>query len=246
MKKFLILIFLLNFSILFPRGNFERLSMQEGISLNLVYTMIEDSRGFIWFGTMYGLVKYDGERFTVYRHDPDNPASISFDDVTALLEDRRGNIWIGTWGGGLNKLNPFTEKFERFVYDPAKPKGISENIVWSIAEDKSGSIWISTENSGLNKYDPLTKTFKVYNAENYAKKGLKTNSLGKIFTINDGSLLIGTMNGLLKYNPTDDSFSPFFSDSLNRKSFLNLPISSILEDENYFWIGTPKGLAVIK
>jgi ligand-binding sensor domain-containing protein len=65
---FFLLIFLYN---LYPQTNsvrFETLSLQNGVSLNLTNALLQDSKGYIWFGTMYGLVKYDGKDYTIYHY----------------------------------------------------------------------------------------------------------------------------------------------------------------------------------
>ena len=45
-------------------------------------------------------------RVTRYRHDPQNPASLSDDSIWALHVDRAGVLWVGTFGGGLDRLDP--------------------------------------------------------------------------------------------------------------------------------------------
>ena len=152
--KFLpVVLFCLAFGIkIFPQNNsvrFETLSLQNGVSLNLTYAILQDSKGYIWFGTMYGLVKYDGRNYTTYRNDPMDSTSISFDDIISLFEDSRGNIWAGTWGGGLNKFDPKTKKFTRFLYAKSPDKGLCDNIVWTINEDDSGNIWVGTQREEL-------------------------------------------------------------------------------------------------
>ena len=92
---------------------FERLSLEQGVALDLAYCMLQDRTGFMWFGTMYGLVKYDGRRHTVYKHDPADTSSLSFNDIITIHEDRAGYLWVGTWGGGLNRFDPATESFTR-------------------------------------------------------------------------------------------------------------------------------------
>ena len=120
---------------------FERLSLNQGAALNLTYCMLQDHKGFVWFGTMYGLVKYDGMEYKVYKNIPDSTNSISFDDIISLYEDKNNNIWIGTWGGGLNKLNPDTEHFSRYLTNGNKEGEISGNIIWTICEDDDGNMW---------------------------------------------------------------------------------------------------------
>jgi ligand-binding sensor domain-containing protein len=63
------------------------------------------------------LNRYDAttEQFTHYRHDPDDPNTLSSDNVAALYQDRQGILWIGTDGGGLNSFDPTTETFTRIA-----------------------------------------------------------------------------------------------------------------------------------
>ena len=127
----LILSILILSDYIFPQINsvrFETLSLQNGVSLNLTYALLQDSKGYIWFGTMYGLVKYDGKDYTIYRNDPMDSTSISFDDIISLFEDSKGNIWAGTWGGGLNKFDPNTGKFTRFLYGGSSFKGLVSSV----------------------------------------------------------------------------------------------------------------------
>ena len=67
-----------------------------------VYQILQDRKGFMWFGTKDGLNRYDGLSFRVYKKEN---SSLGRNFITALYEDRRGNIWIGTDGGV-------------FIYDP--------------------------------------------------------------------------------------------------------------------------------
>jgi streptogramin lyase len=73
------------------------------------------------FGTANGLSRYGGSSVKVYRHDPDNPNSLSHNNVRALHADRRGVVWVYTNGGGLNKFDPQTENFTHYRHDPAVP-----------------------------------------------------------------------------------------------------------------------------
>jgi ligand-binding sensor domain-containing protein len=71
---------------------FERISLEHGLSQVTVYSIIQDSQGFMWFGTQDGLNKYDGYNFTVYRHDPENRASLSHNYVISIFEDSGGSL----------------------------------------------------------------------------------------------------------------------------------------------------------
>jgi len=96
---------------------FEHLNSDQGLSQNNITCILQDSRGFMWFGTPEGLNKYDGYTFTVYRNDRANKSSLSSNFITDIIEDTKGNLWIATSGGGLNKFQRETEKFTRYMYD---------------------------------------------------------------------------------------------------------------------------------
>ena len=87
------------------------------MSQSSIFTIIQDKRGFLWFGTQDGLNKYDGYKFTVFKHNPSDSLSISDNWITSLYEDHLGNIWVGTSGGGLNRFDPITEQFQYYMHN---------------------------------------------------------------------------------------------------------------------------------
>jgi len=66
---------------------FEHLGVAEGLSQSVVLCILQDSQGFMWFGTEDGLNKYDGYQFTVYKHNPDNLNSLSGNHIWSIHED---------------------------------------------------------------------------------------------------------------------------------------------------------------
>ena len=218
---------------------FEHLSLDEGAALNLTYCMMQDHKGFLWFGTMYGLVKYDGRDYKVYKNNPEDPNSISFDDIITLYEDSDNNIWIGTWGGGLNKLEPETGKFTRFLNDDRVKNGISDNIIWSICEDNKGNLWLGTETSGVDKYIPGKHLFVSYTHNPDEPKSFPGDHVRYIYKDQDGTLWFCSRTGLLKYDENSDSF-------VSIKSPDNISVNTVIEDENgTLWIGTSGGVYVL-
>ena len=89
---------------------FEHLSSEQGLSQNSVLCILQDQRGFLWFGTEDGLNKYDGYSFTVYKIDIYDTTSISENHILSLCKDHNGILWIGT-EGGLNRYNYSTNSF---------------------------------------------------------------------------------------------------------------------------------------
>src|SRR6266545_7105981 len=117
---------------------FEHLSIEDGLSQNAGLAIFQDSKGYLWIGSQDGLNRYDGYNFKIFKHDPDDPKSISNNSILAIAQDKDGYLWIGTWGGGLNRFDPTTETFVRYHYDSNEPSSLSNDTVTSIKEDSSG------------------------------------------------------------------------------------------------------------
>lgn len=210
---------------------FERISIEHGLSQVTVYSILKDHDGFMWFGTQEGLNRYDGYRFTIFWHDPDNPNSLGFNSVLALMGDRNGNIWIGTFLGGLNRYNTRTGKFFRYQNDPVRASSLSHDLVRSIVEDKAGRIWFATDGGGLNLlvpagdpgkiklpkkgetdtidiYDPKNARFIVVRQEPGQQDGIGSNFIKVLHLGRDGEIWAGTHGGgLTKITWTEPRFN---------------------------------------
>jgi ligand-binding sensor domain-containing protein len=147
--------------VLSENTKFKHLSVDDGLSDNNVSAILQDKEGFMWFGTGDGLNKYDGYKFTVYRHNPNDTNSIGPGNITSIIEDKEGFIWIGT-SGSLSILDKKTGNFKVYKNEPKNPNSLSHNLVNGIIEGREGDMWISTYGGGLNKFDKKTGNFLVY------------------------------------------------------------------------------------
>ncbi len=103
----------------FPDIYFNHLNNIDGLSNNRVNCIIQDSRGYLWIGTLDGLNKYDGYSFHVYKSNPDNNSevSIKINRIGKLFEDSKGFIWMGaSKKGGIQSLNPYTGVFHYYPF----------------------------------------------------------------------------------------------------------------------------------
>lgn len=121
--------------------------------------MVEDQNGFIWLGTISGLIRFDGYEFHHYSKIPGDSTSLSDNFVKSLYLDRSQRLWAGTFGG-LNLYDPVHDNFIRF------PPGITEGtltdgFINDITEDEDGAIWLATYN-GLNKFVPDKRIFEAF------------------------------------------------------------------------------------
>lgn len=144
----------------FTRYYFKNLNIRDGLSQNTVNAILQDSKGFMWFGTKDGLNRYDGLSFRVFKFDASTTKSIGNNFITALYEDRKGTIYVGT-DAGLYVYSPITESFIRFSLRSALGTSI-EHSVTSIISDKNGGIWVSVDSQGLFYYSPSQGTLINY------------------------------------------------------------------------------------
>lgn len=138
---------------------FRKLSNPQNLSHVRVESIVQDTQGFMWFGTWNGLNRYDGYKFKVFKHEPGDPKSLSGVYVYSLFKDHSGNLWVGT-DGFLDRFHPETESFTHYKLDKPSTNGLS-SIVNHISEDSGGKLWLSTRN-GLFRVDPNSGELKNY------------------------------------------------------------------------------------
>jgi PAS domain S-box-containing protein len=170
---------------------FEHLTIDDGLSQNAGLALLQDRQGYLWIGTQDGLNRYDGYTITQFKHDPDNPQTISANSIITLYEDRVGFLWVGTWGGGLNRLDPVTGMFTRYLPDPQNPASLSHPIVTDIFQAESGALWVATL-GGLEKFDPATGAFTHFRHDPQDPATLSSDAISVIAPAADGKLWVGT------------------------------------------------------
>ncbi|HEX6098641.1 MAG TPA: two-component regulator propeller domain-containing protein [Thermoanaerobaculia bacterium] len=160
--------------------SFRRLAIPEDVPAHLCSAIGQDTRGFLWFGTQRGLVRYDGYEHRVFRSEPADPKTLAGNYVRTLLAARDGRLWVGTFSGGLSVFDPRTEAFTRIA-------GLAYDRVEALAEDADGRIWIGTT-AGLDRLDP--RTSRVEHVTQAAVRAVLVDRGGRLW--------IGTRDGLLR------------------------------------------------
>jgi two-component system sensor histidine kinase ChiS len=229
-----------------PRDNdirFERISLEQGLSQSVVMSILQDSKGFMWFATQEGLNRYDGYDFNVYKRNLDDPHSLSDSFVQSILEDTSGALWLGTNSGGLNRFDRQTEQFTRFQNDPANPQSLSHNDVTAICQDGTGALWVGTNGGGLNKLDPETQTFNRYQNDPNDPRSLSNNAVLAVYADPSGVVWVGTLGGgLCRFDPITEEFVTYQNVADDPTSLSNNIVQTIFEDSaGALWIGTFAG-----
>ena len=108
---------------------FNHLTVENGLSHHEVSFVLQDAQGFMWFGTKYGLNKYDGTKMMSFNHDPENSNSLTGDFVWWIQEGKDDTLWIATWERGISRLNLKTGLFTNYQHDENNPKSLG--VIWS-------------------------------------------------------------------------------------------------------------------
>jgi signal transduction histidine kinase/ligand-binding sensor domain-containing protein len=220
-KIFLPCFFILNSCILFAqqtsnRIRFEHLTVADGLPENSVTCMLQDHLGFIWMGTQFGLVRYDGNKLTTFPYSHDNLYGFRGMHVGALFEDQYGDIWIGT-----ENLVRFERSTQRFIQYPDKNSSeFGFEFIQFIHQDKKGFIWTARhikDQNILSRFDPKRSAWAYFNSDQGNPHYIADNGLadindglaedkdGKIWIVTNGQ----NENTLQLFDPNIDNFIPF-------------------------------------
>lgn len=130
-----------------PNHSFKHFNINNGLSQNTVHCILQDTKGFMWFGTKDGLNRFDGTAFKIFKFS--SHGDLRDNVFHHIIEDKNGNIWVAT-EGGIYIYDHRKEKFERFA--PEKNE-IVDGWVSDMIQDPDGDIWISIEEKGVFSYN---------------------------------------------------------------------------------------------
>jgi ligand-binding sensor domain-containing protein/serine phosphatase RsbU (regulator of sigma subunit) len=218
---------------------FNHYTVDDGISQSSVSCILQDSQGYLWFGTQDGLNRFNGYSFERYYHNPLDTTSISDGWVYSITEDAAGNIWIGT-RGGLNKFDKKKGAFEQVLAKPGK-NSIFNNLVYGVTY-YDGMLLINTP-PVLNIMNLQTKVVTQY--KNTLDLEKKTSSYEKSFPVvvdKKKNVWIASAKGLSKFNLSDKKFHNYATVPGDRSSIPDNYINTLYEDnQGEIWIGTTNG-----
>jgi ligand-binding sensor domain-containing protein/signal transduction histidine kinase len=244
-----------------PSISFDCLTLEQGLSQSTVTAIAQDAAGYLWFGTIDGLNKFDGYDFTVYRNDSDDTNSIAGGWITALCLARDGTLWIGTLASGLCRYDSRTGHFSNYglethpVDSPERQRLIAalpftfsylnHYTIKAICEDPSGVLWIGTFGSGLYQFDPKCQSFVHYPFDFIQPNDLAYNIMSLCATRENGhsTLWIGTYGGGLIQWVSGEGFSIYQHDAANPNSLSDNRVMVVYPDSlaDCLWVGTLGG-----
>ena len=211
---------------------FAHVSFGEGQSHGRISSIVEDDQGFLWFATNSGLQRYDGYSLRAFRHDPENPKSLSGSYINALFKDRSGKLWVAS-DEYLERYDPATESFTR---DPSQAKGL-EGWVWHISQDREGMLWLATH-AGLDRLDPATWQTVRYTHRPDDATSLSSDVVTATLEQRDGTFWVATTHGLDIFDRQTGKVTQHFPLPPHPPTSLQVEtVMDLLEDHaNVLWV----------
>lgn len=217
---------------------FTRLSRAQGISQTRAEAIVQDDRGFMWFGTQYGANRYDGHEFRSFRHIEGDARSLCGAYIRTLFEDREGRLWLGC-ERMLDRYEPATETFTHYQFEASASSDLGATPR-HINEGRDGMLWVATGH-GLYRLDPLSRQSVRFLHDAADPASLSSSDVKSTFIDRGGTLWVATSEGI-------DAFDPNTA-----RVTLHVPLRepremSMLEDRaGVFWIiyASDNGLAAL-
>jgi signal transduction histidine kinase/ligand-binding sensor domain-containing protein len=227
-------------------GEFARYAHERGnprsIAGNTVWTIHQDRRGVLWFGTQDGWLSR-------YNRTTDDFASVRVgrkDTVVAnarinfIHEDRYGHLWVGTWQGGLDVFDTRSGTSRHLSTDPWDEESIGGGQVASVCEDSAGALWFGTGSSGISLYDKGRQKFRVYRHHALDRGSLSWDGVTAFWEDKGKGLWVGTMRGGIDFLAASSSaFVHHKHSPTDPRSLSSDQVTSLSgRDQRYLWVGT--------
>jgi len=160
-KAYFTLLFLLYLHCVFAQQHyqhFDKFTIQDGLPSNVIYSLLQDSKGYLWVGTTNGLAKYDGYKFTVFKQT-DDENSIKGHKIETIFEDSAGYIWVGS--SCLSKYNREKDTWESYTFHKEGKKSSSNDFIRSIIQENDSILWLSSLN-GIIRFNKKTDNYRFF------------------------------------------------------------------------------------
>jgi len=215
-----------------------KITDEKGEDPGATFSIVEDSVGFIWFGTVDGLYRYDGFNYKVYRNQKNNPNSLAWNTIRAMCMGKDNKLWIGTQGAGLDCFDLTHETFHHYPCRESQSGGITGSDIWALTMDRTGNIWVGVVGNGVDMLDCVTNKFTHYNILPESAMVNDKITIRALHEDREGIIWVGTDKyGLSALDPKTGKVKNYQHEPANNYSLLSNEIRDIFEDEKgHLWV----------
>ncbi|MBD2756770.1 hybrid sensor histidine kinase/response regulator transcription factor [Spirosoma validum] len=214
------------------------------LSTQTVRTILPDTKGNFWVGTMAGLyiIAQDGSRVRTLTNQPADPNSLSDNSVRSLFRDQDGSFWIGTYYGGVDMYSPLARQFGSF-----RPLDRRGGMPFKIASAmipayNTNQLWLGTEDRGLFLVNRDKTIARQYTHDPKNPQSLANDKVKCLLTDGANGLWIGTIKGLNYLDLRKQTMARFLHEPNNPHSLPNDRIYDLKRDkQGALWILTNRG-----
>jgi len=201
--------------------------------------IIQDSRGFIWFGGDNGLYRYDGYELKAYLHDLEDENSIGATPVNWICEDRSGVLWVAVGDAGLDRFDRITGHFTHYRHDHTDSASLSNNSLRAIIQTHDGNLWTGSL-GGTDEFDPEHPVFKHHQHNPQESVSINSNDVSTLYEDRSGRLWLGAWGGGLdEYDRQTKTFRHHRHSASDPSSLSDDRVHSIYEtSDGRLWVGT--------
>lgn len=211
---------------------FASYTVNDGLPQGSIWDITQDKNGFIWASTSDGLCRFDGFKFTVYKHNPKDSSSINYEKDNRFFIDKQQQLWISS-ERGISLYDYSTNKFHNiYNYKPDKLQLQNYSCIYG---EYNGFLWAGLPNIGLIKIDVKTHQYSLL--KNVNKTELSNYVYWIKGFIEDGNIYGNNENAFFRYNIETNSIT------LLNEIKVAMPTLSISKDElltantkNFFFI----------
>lgn len=229
---FILFVFLTSFeghASLPEQFHFRHYSIENGISSNGIAAILQDSKGYIWFGTDNGLNRFDGTQFKFYQKSDPLYQNFQFNTICTLCEAKENEIWVGT-ECGIYIYDQKKDKFTLFEQETHQKVKIDSWVNY-IIPDKENNIWIATQRQGVFQYNPHSNKLIQFDIPQ------GNGNIVRILSDEQNNIWATGMNNLYRLNKVTNTFEDFKIEGEENGVY-----SMALWEDNmhHIWIGTWK------
>ena len=218
-----------------------QLTTADGLPQGGVHTVLQDSKGFVWFGTEDGLVRYDGQELVRYGYSRQEDRALPGNYINQIVESPQHNLWLAI-NGGLARWNRADDRFTVYRHEPKNPNSLASDQVNTVSLDAQGRLWIGMTDAGIDVLDPRTGRFENLRHEAAIPGSLASNHVTTLSRDHSGNLWVGTDQGLDELEPGSRTFRHFHHVDGDPRTLSGNDIWRVLEDSSgSIWVATYGG-----